>query len=162
MVLVTLSGSPEVRIRYGSNGKPGLLTPGSFISFAHSGCYAAAIISDTTQTGIDLEQVRGKIARVADRFLTEQELSLVSDNQRLEQLTLFWCVKEALYKLRGKPDVDIKYDLRIESFDYLCSREGQLTGTMKAGERIYHVPVTWRKVEDSIIAWALSKHEIIE
>ncbi|MFH1159704.1 MAG: 4'-phosphopantetheinyl transferase superfamily protein [bacterium] len=157
MVLFALSGNPEVRIRYDSFGKPGLLSSGSFISFTHSGSHAAAIVSDKTNTGIDLEKIREKIVRVADRFLSPDELSLISGKDRLEKLTLFWCAKEALYKLYGRPELDIKHDLCIESFTYLCHGEGELTGSMKIRERIFHIPVTWRKIGAYMLAWALDK-----
>ena len=57
MVLVTLSGNREVRIRYDSLGKPGLFSSDLFISFSHSGSYAAAIVSDQAIPGIDLEKI---------------------------------------------------------------------------------------------------------
>ena len=154
MALSSILQNPEVGIRYTEYGKP-LLTRGhGHISFSHSGTLAAAIWSPDSLVGIDLEQVREKINRVANRFLTPRELKLVPGPDRLEVLTLFWAVKETLYKINGKPDIDIQQELCIESFDYLCASLGELNARIPGHGVDTPIPVYYQRLNDFILAWA--------
>ena len=155
MVLSHLLQTPKIGIRYTDYGKPQLVSDEATISFSHSGSYAAAICSTTSRVGIDLEQVRERISRVKDRFLSVQELKLVSKTDRLEILTLFWAVKETLYKINGKPDIDIQHDISIESFDYLCAVNGELIARMKSPDTANRIPVSYHRLDDFILAWAM-------
>ena len=154
MALSHLLQTPKVGIRYTEYGKPLLVSDRAHLSFAHSGSYAAAICSTTSIVGIDLEQVREKINRVADRFLTPHELSLVSGPDRLVILTIFWAVKEALYKINGKPDTDIQHELCIESFEYLCATQGELKTRILGIREDSLIPVSYHRTEDFILTWA--------
>ncbi|TSA26173.1 MAG: 4'-phosphopantetheinyl transferase superfamily protein [Bacteroidetes bacterium] len=154
MVLSGLLQTPEVGIRYTEYGKPLLVSGNGHISFSHSGHLAAAIWSPVSRAGIDLEQVREKINRVADRFLTPRELTLASGPDRIEVLTLFWAVKETLYKINGKPDLDIQQDLSIESFDYLCATQGELSARIRGSGEPVSVPVSYERMNGFILAWA--------
>ena len=79
---------------------------------------------------------------------------MASGEDRLVALTLFWAVKEALYKINGKPDLDIQYDICIESFDYLCRADGQLKALMKRPGMASGIGVSYHRMEDYILAWA--------
>lgn len=155
MALSHLLQTPEIGIRYNEYGKPFLVSGMANISFTHCGIFGAAICSTRCKVGIDLEQVREKISRVAERFLTPDERSMVSDEERLETLTLFWAVKETLYKLNGKPDLDIQNDICIESFDYLCAANGMLTAGMKGPVPRSGIGISYHRLNDFILAWAM-------
>ncbi|MFH1297059.1 MAG: 4'-phosphopantetheinyl transferase superfamily protein [Bacteroidota bacterium] len=155
MALSHLLQTPKIGIRYTNYGKPLLVSGLAHLSFTHSGPYAAAICSPTSIVGIDLEQVREKINRVAERFLTPRELTLASGADRLEVLTLFWAAKETLYKINGKPDLDIQHDLCIESFDYLCATGGELIARIKDRGNAPGIPVSYHRLEDVILTWAM-------
>lgn len=155
MALSYLMQTPRLRIRYDSFGKPYLVSDQADISFTHTGKFAAAICSSTCKVGIDLEQVREKISRVASRFLTPGELSMASGKEdRLKVLTLFWSAKETLYKINGKPDLDIQHDLCIESFTYLCLPDGELNTRIKRPASELVIPVSYHLMEDTILTWA--------
>jgi phosphopantetheinyl transferase len=154
MALSHLRQTRRVEIRYDEHGKPFLASGAARISFSHTGLYAAAICSSTFNVGIDLEQIREKINRVAERFLTPYELKLASGEDRIRVLTLFWAAKEALYKINGKPDLDMQHDICVESFDYLCNTDGELNVLMKLNGRSQGVTVFYHQMEDHILAWA--------
>ncbi len=154
MALSHIMQTRRIGIRYDEYGKP-FLVSGSFnISFTHTGSYAAAICSSSFNVGIDLEQVREKINRVAERFLTPNELKLASGEDRIRVLTLFWAVKEALYKINGKPDLDMQHDICVESFDYFCNTDGELSVLMKRTGRVPGIGVSYHQMADHILAWA--------
>jgi phosphopantetheinyl transferase len=105
---------------YDRNGKPGLDSGSRHISFSHAGDYAAAVVSSNKPAGIDIEKMKDRVERVKERFLHADELAAIGHENRLEQLYLYWCGKEALYKINGNPDVDFRNDIHIHPFDYLC------------------------------------------
>jgi len=155
LVLSTLLNTPKIHINHDSYGKPELVSSPVNISFTHSGHFAAAIFSARSVVGIDLEIVKEKIARVADRFLTPAELEKAGGKDRLTNLTLFWAAKEALYKIHGKPELNIQYDICIKSFEYLCDVSGSLLARMKLPDEETLIPVSFHCFDGFILAWAL-------
>ena len=103
-----------------ANGKPFLPSRTHHVSLSHAGDYAVAVIRHDGLVGIDIEKISPRIDRVKDRFLLPDELNALEQENRLEQLSLYWGAKEALYKLRGNPGVDLRNDLYVGRFDYLC------------------------------------------
>ena len=156
MLLSSFLQTREIRIHYNEFGKPSLINSSAKISLSHSGGYSAAILSTTYSAGIDLEEVRKRIARVADRFLSEDELSIAFGEDRLEKLTLFWCVKEAVYKIIGKPDLDMQHEICIESFNYLCASSGKLSARIKLEDKEISIPVAYHLFDQFVLAWALT------
>jgi len=119
-------------LTYDQHGKPHLVKGTGFISISHSGDYAAAVSGMNSAVGIDIEQIRDRIERVQQRFLSVAELDCLGNTHRLEELYVHWGAKEALYKLYGKPEVDFKKDIYIHPFDYLCNMPGNCTATLTA------------------------------
>jgi len=113
-------------ISYDPNGKPFLISGSHHLSVSHAGDYAAAVFSRTGAVGIDIEKIGERIERVKERFLFEGEIASLCPEYRLEQLYIYWCGKEALYKLNGRADLDFRNDIRIHPIPYLC--EPGLTG----------------------------------
>ena len=156
MLLSVFLQTRDIGIRYNTYGKPSLTNSPASISLSHSGECSAAILSSTHSAGIDLEEVRERISRVADRFLSNDELSMASGEERLEKLTLFWCVKEAVYKIIGKPDLDMQHDISIESFNYLCASYGKLTACINLRDKEIVIPVIYHLFDQFVLAWALT------
>ena len=71
------------------NGKPVLRDNAAEISISHSYPYVAAIMHPTEPVGIDLEQPKKKLTRLAPRFLNSAELE-VADYDR-EKMCILWC-----------------------------------------------------------------------
>jgi phosphopantetheinyl transferase len=125
---------PDSKLIYDSNGKPMLASGSHHISVSHAGDYAAAVISDLAEVGIDIEQLRPRIERVKERFLSTGELSQLPAGYSLENLYYLWCSKEALYKMHGLPGVDFLNDIRIHPIDYFCTRKGMGRATLLLDE----------------------------
>lgn len=82
----------DASITYDKFGKP-MLSNGVEISISHAGEYAVIALNSTKKCGIDIEQISSKVERIKEKFLSLDELEKVTS---LEELTLFWCAKEAL------------------------------------------------------------------
>jgi len=101
-----------------SHGKPYLVNVPYHISFSHSFDYAAVMISRTRPVGIDIEQVKEKVERIAHKFMRAQELAFITDKCRIEQLYVCWCAKEAVYKCYGQKEVSFVNNILLEPFTF--------------------------------------------
>lgn len=75
--------------------------PGLSLSISHSASHVAVAVSSTHHVGIDIEQWRPSLQRVARRFLSESEFPYFSSTPRT--LLTAWTVKEATFKLLNSP-----------------------------------------------------------
>ena len=104
----------EFPVEYDAFGKPFLAGSDFHISVTHTDDLAAVIISRHVKVGIDIERIRPRIEKVRDKFINEEESSLIGKERELEQLTLAWCAKEALYKLYGQRSLDFRENIRLK------------------------------------------------
>jgi phosphopantetheinyl transferase len=103
--------------------KPFLPSEEFHFSISHCGDYAAAIVSKYKRVGIDVEMITPKVEKVKHKFLSEEELELVASCQLpgargqtpINQLTLLWCCKEAVFKWYGKAEMDFKNHIHLKS-----------------------------------------------
>ncbi len=131
ILVAQLSGNSEVQIRYDEHNKPSLKDSPLHISLSHSHDLLAVMIDDKP-TGIDIELVKPKIERIQHKFMSDAELRALQPEKREEQLTIYWCVKESLYKLYGKKELEFKRDLAVEPFTF--SEKGIVKGKIKNGQ----------------------------
>lgn len=112
-------------IKKDENGKPYLIDyeednqENIHISLTHSYPFVGALVSRHANPfgacGIDIEQVKEKILRVAPRVFSENEIAFLEEN--LQKNTVFWCAKEVLYKIYGKGEVNFRENLFIFPFE---------------------------------------------
>ena len=101
-------------VRKDESGKPFLRGHNVEISLSHSFPYVAAILDMHTDVGIDLEQPKEKLLRVAPRFLSSAELQNAGND--LKKLCILWCAKEALYKTYNKKGLIFRENIFIAPF----------------------------------------------
>ncbi|MBY0245329.1 MAG: 4'-phosphopantetheinyl transferase superfamily protein [Sphingobacteriaceae bacterium] len=99
-----------------ADGKPFLPDYKNFISFSHSGDYAAVMLSKKQSVGIDIEQIKHRIKGVKHKFLTDLELAQKQIGDNTCGLYVCWCAKEAIYKWYGKKGLDFKQHIHIKPF----------------------------------------------
>ncbi|MBW3517848.1 4'-phosphopantetheinyl transferase superfamily protein [Flavobacterium sp. NKUCC04_CG] len=122
--LLKAAGYSDSDLQYDENGKPHLVD-GKHISITHSFTYAALIISDHN-VGIDIEMMREKIIRIADKFTNEQEQMFAVANpigEKVKQLTVIWGAKEAMYKMCNSRSLSFKSHMHVFPFN-LDAQEG--------------------------------------
>ena len=105
-------------------GKPFLKNHPYPISLSHSFPYVAAVIDPKTPVGIDLEQPKEKLLRIASRVLHPEELEDAKSD--IVKHCIYWCAKEALVKIHGKKDLIFSQNLRITPFSR--QKSGELVG----------------------------------
>lgn len=116
------------------HGKPYLVNLPYHISLSHSFDYAAVMISRKSPVGIDIELVKEKVERIAHKFMSDGEMTFIAENNRIKQLYVCWCAKEAVYKCFGQKEVSFADNILLEKFNF----EGQ--GFINA--HLYKEPTT--------------------
>ena len=97
------------------NGKPYLIGLPFHFSFSHCKGYAACAV-DNKPIGIDIEIIHPRIAKVAHKFLNDQERAMITaleEQAQLNQLAFFWAAKEAMYKKHEQLGIDFAKDFNI-------------------------------------------------
>lgn len=129
---LTLTLSNYLGLRYfgimkNEAGKPSLEKYPHRLSLSHSYPYVAAQIDKFKSIGIDLEQPKEKLLKVAPRVLSLVELA--NAGQDIIKHCVYWCAKEALFKLDGKGGLHFASDLKVEPFE--LRHEGLIRGWIK-------------------------------
>lgn len=85
------------------------------VSISHTANFATAVIHPSKILGIDIEQARSQMTRIAHRIMSAEELAFIG--QDLAHLALLWCAKETLYKIHRAKGLDFRYDMLILPFE---------------------------------------------
>jgi 4'-phosphopantetheinyl transferase len=133
------------------HGKPYLVSLPYHISLSHSFDYAAVMISKKSAVGIDIEQVKEKVERIASRFLSPAELAFIDNDQRIAHLYACWCAKEAVYKCYGQKEVSFMDDISLIPFGYVDP--GQVDAILTKDNVKMNYTVGYLQYEDYMIGY---------
>jgi len=146
-----LNTSEFIDCKIDAHGKPYLVKLPYHISLSHSFDYAAVMMSRSGPVGIDIEQVREKVERIAYKFLKPDELTFISESDPVKHLYAAWCAKEAAYKCFGQKEVSFADNITLEPFNFA------LPGTVKAcldkGDVHRNYQVHYLQYEDYMIGY---------
>ena len=106
----------KVYLSHHDNGKPYIENNAVNISITH-----------TDEVGIDCESLDRDFSVVEKKALSEDEIESLDDDKRNEQLAIFWCAKEAVYKKLSQYNVDFAEQIEIDHFR--PKGEGELEAT---------------------------------
>jgi phosphopantetheinyl transferase len=114
---------PIELIKVADTRKPFLPGEKYHFSISHCSDYAAVMVSTQNRVGVDIELPQEKIARIKQKYLTAEELQLVTTipAAELDSLTMAWSIKEAMFKWYGNGKVDFRQNmtiLKIEAKDF--------------------------------------------
>ena len=115
-------GEQMPEIAYLPNGCP-VLNNGYHISVSHTRNLAAIAVSKIHTVGIDIEIRRDRIARIAGKFVNEQEEKFVPTEGRSDYLLALWGAKECVVKLTRNRRLDFKNAIQVSPFA-LRGKEG--------------------------------------
>jgi len=106
----------DFSISYAESGKP-ILEHARYknISISHSRYFAAVYIHEEYQVGLDIEDSTRNYNAIEKRYLSDEEL-LQTDKNPLMQC-LYWCAKEAIFKLVPDHDIEFRNQIHISTFN---------------------------------------------
>jgi len=117
----------KVYLNHHDNGKPYIENNATNISITHTDKYVAIILADNEEVGIDCESLDRDFSAVEKKALSEDEIEDLDTNGRNEQLAIYWCAKEAVYKKMSQYNVDFAEQIEIDEFS--PKGEGELSAT---------------------------------
>lgn len=100
------------------HGKPFIKSKNGFISISHCQNFAVAIFSKELNVGIDIEPQREKVIRIADKFLSDSELTYIEKENEVKHLITSWAMKEAAFKWYGRKYISFKDSIHIAPYKY--------------------------------------------
>ena len=119
----------KVYLAHHDNGKPYIENNSINISITHTDKYVAVILNENEEVGIDVESLDRDFSAVEKKALSEEELEDLDDDkeEKNEQLAIYWCAKEAIYKKMSQYHVDFAEQIEVERFR--SRGEGELEAT---------------------------------
>ncbi len=119
----------KMYLAHHDNGAPYLENCVTNISITHTDRYVAVIIDDEEDLGIDIESLDRDFSAVEKKALSEDEIEDLDDDrtEKNEQLAIYWCAKEAIYKRMSQNRVDFAEQIEVEKFN--PRGEGELEAT---------------------------------
>lgn len=145
----------EVKIYYNGNRKPYLTDADYHISISHSHKLTSVIISKSRRVGIDLEHMTQKISKLANKFLTYEEEAAITGRGQRYRTYLYWCAKEALYKICDKQGINFRNHIIIEPFELDC--EGIIDGSVRNENIDEKFRLNYFRYQDYSIVWCCKK-----
>lgn len=109
---------------YDSFGKPHLKDE-KHISISHSFDFSAIAISNDN-IGIDIEQIKEKVLKIAPRFMEMWHLENLSETDQMKKATVIWGTKEAIFKVKNEVGISFPDHIFEKAFsldDKTCHAE---------------------------------------
>ena len=117
----------KMYLNHHDNGQPYLENCATNISITHTEKYVAILIHDEEEVGIDVESLDRDFSVVEQKALSEDEIDDLEKDKRNEQLAIYWCAKEALFKRMALNRVVYSEQIEVEKFN--VRKEGELEAT---------------------------------
>ena len=119
----------KMYLNHHDNGKPYLENCATNISITHTENYVAVITHEEEEVGIDIESLDRDFSAVEKKALSEDEIDDLEDNSsnKNDQLAIYWCAKEAIYKRMSQNRVIYAEQIEVEKFR--PKGEGELEAT---------------------------------
>jgi 4'-phosphopantetheinyl transferase len=133
------------------HGKPYLVNLPYHISFSHSFDYAAVMMSKTAPVGIDIELIKEKVERIAEKFMQPQEMAFIDPSHKIQHLYVCWCAKEAIYKCYGQKEVSFMDNILLHPFDF--AEKGTLHAKLHKGKIAKEYKIEYLQYEDYMIGY---------
>ena len=114
-----------------------------------AGRNVAALIDAYDSAGIDLEQPKEKLLRIAARIHHTDELPDIGTD--LIKHCIYWCAKEALIKVYGKKDLTLAENLKISPFSR--KMEGDIIGKIIAHNEERIIPLHYMVFANFVVVY---------
>lgn len=132
-------------------GKPFFKGNDFHLSLSHSFPYVAALVDLGGPVGIDLEQPKEKLLRIAHRILHEGEL--INAGTDVVKHTVYWCAKETLIKVHGQKDLTFAENLIIDGFE--LAAEGNIRGRIVVSDTERIIPLRYILFPNFVVVFNL-------
>ena len=145
----------KVYLSHHDNGKPYIENNPINISITHTAKYVAVILHEEENVGIDIESLDRDFSVVEKKALSEDEIEDLEDDKRNEQLAIYWCAKEAIFKLLSRYNVDFAEQIEIERFR--PRGEGELEATFTYKDEEEEFDLEYITFDRHVLVWVVGE-----
>ena len=145
----------KVYLSHHDNGKPYLENNPVNISITHTEKYVAVILHEEENVGIDIESLDRDFSVVEKKALSEDEIEDLEDDKRNEQLAIYWCAKEAIFKLLSRYNVDFAEQIEVERFR--PRGEGELEATFTYKDEEEEFDLEYITFDRHVLVWVVGE-----
>lgn len=145
-------GYTDFDLYYDAFGKPHL-TDGKCISISHSHTFSAIAISDQP-IGLDVEQVKEKILKIASRFMDVSHLENLSEIEKRIKATVIWGIKESIFKIKNIEGISFRNHIFEEDFSF---EDKKASAILKHENKEENFDILFDSLEDYIFVCAFEK-----
>lgn len=145
-------GYTDFDLYYDAFGKPHL-TDGKCISISHSHTFSAIAISDQP-IGLDVEQVKEKILKIASRFMDVSHLENLSEIDKRIKATVIWGIKESIFKIKNIEGISFRNHIFEEDFSF---EDKKASAILKHENKEENFDILFDSLEDYIFVCAFEK-----
>jgi len=141
----------EFSITYLASGRP-ILNHGNFrkISITHSRNFVAVIVHKSKNIGIDIEDTTRDFKRIEKRFLSEEELRFLGEDNMLK--CLYWCTKEAVFKLVEEEGIEFREQIIVSQ---KSENENQFQARFITPEKNTDYLVNFEYFSENCMVWVV-------
>ncbi len=144
----------KVYLSHHDNGKPYIENNSINISITHTDRFVAVILHESEDVGIDIESLDRDFSVVEKKALSEDEIEDLDDDKRNEQLAIYWCAKEAIFKRLSVYNLDFAEQIEIERFR--PRGEGELEATfINKDEDEEEFELEYMTFERHVLVWVV-------
>jgi len=145
----------KVYLSHHDNGKPYIENNPINISITHTAKYVAVILHEEENVGIDIESLDRDFSVVEKKALSEDEIEDLEDEKRNEQLAIYWCAKEAIFKLLSRYNVDFAEQIEVERFR--PRGEGELEATFSYKDEEEEFDLEYITFDRHVLVWVVGE-----
>lgn len=143
---------PHSTLAHSAEGAPLLQGSQIQLSLSHSGDYLALLTAPPQwRVGIDLETDFSRPLRLAARFLSQEELSLLSTlppNEQSRYALAAWCAREAVYKAIPNASVDFRRHYTLSHYPHR-----PVISYHPSGEDSLQIPLHFYRHQEYLLAY---------
>jgi len=141
---------PVFEISYSESGRP-ILAHYTYkhLSISHSREFVAVYVHENCAVGIDLESIDRNYEAVKKRFLSDSELKETGQNPVLQ--CLYWCAKEAIFKL--VPFDGVEFREQIHVWPFKPEQELPFSVSFYSGEATLNYLLHFEIFENHCMVW---------
>ena len=140
-----------VHLLKNEQGKPFILDSHLHLSLSHTNFITAAITNPLMKVGIDVEQIKEKVKRVANKFTTAIETEKMTLENEVAYLITIWSAKESLYKLYVNKRLDFRDNILLESFE--LQERGVIHGHIAKDHFKKSLVVLYQILDDHVLTY---------
>jgi phosphopantetheinyl transferase len=142
-------GYTDFDLSYDDSGKPHL-NDGKTISISHSNNFSCIAVSNQ-KIGIDLEILKEKTLKIAQRFMNISHLQNLPKTEQLKKATIIWGIKESVFKIKNVVGISFLEHIFEDSFS-LEDRKASVQ--LHFNNQIEHFTIAFHSVEEYIFVCA--------